>query len=210
MPIRFYCTGCNKPIEIDDEFANRLVACPFCSATVTAPAASVQELVASPLGGPPATSQASRPTVLANEAPTHSAGRRYSTIGLVCGLLLWAIPVAAYSIAFRQVGAFGKLQAAQTMPAEQQSEVVKSITQEHEKLLEAWGKKHPWLSFGIFATYALLLIAGLAASVVGLLQSPTRKGRALIGLLLCGVCGSCMALNIIGAAMGGAAAGGGS
>ncbi|RJP40604.1 MAG: hypothetical protein C4547_02565 [Phycisphaerales bacterium] len=37
MAIRFSCPGCKQPLEVDDEWAGKLVACPFCRNTVTAP-----------------------------------------------------------------------------------------------------------------------------------------------------------------------------
>ena len=40
MAIRFQCASCAQPIEIDDEWASKAVACPYCHKTVTAPAKS--------------------------------------------------------------------------------------------------------------------------------------------------------------------------
>jgi len=40
MAIRFHCPACSQPIEVDDGWANRAVACPYCRKTVTAPAES--------------------------------------------------------------------------------------------------------------------------------------------------------------------------
>ena len=40
MVIRFQCGSCSEPIEIDDEWASKSVACPYCRKTVTAPAES--------------------------------------------------------------------------------------------------------------------------------------------------------------------------
>ncbi|GIK15057.1 MAG: hypothetical protein BroJett003_00210 [Planctomycetota bacterium] len=40
MAIRFLCPSCRQPIETDDEWAEKLVACPFCRATVCAPTLS--------------------------------------------------------------------------------------------------------------------------------------------------------------------------
>lgn len=37
MSIRFQCQSCSQPIEVDDEWAGKTVACPFCSATINAP-----------------------------------------------------------------------------------------------------------------------------------------------------------------------------
>ncbi len=40
MTIRFQCGSCSQPIEVDDEWASRPVACPYCRKTVTAPGES--------------------------------------------------------------------------------------------------------------------------------------------------------------------------
>jgi len=40
MAIRFHCAACSQPIEVDDEWASKLVGCPYCRKTITAPAAS--------------------------------------------------------------------------------------------------------------------------------------------------------------------------
>ena len=59
MAIRFQCASCSQPIEVDDEWASKAVACPYCRKTVTAPAESTlgdvtQMPAASPLGTGPA------------------------------------------------------------------------------------------------------------------------------------------------------------
>jgi hypothetical protein len=53
MAIRFQCASCAQPIEIDDEWASRLVACPFCHKTTLAPPTStLPELSAIPTASP--------------------------------------------------------------------------------------------------------------------------------------------------------------
>ncbi len=40
MAIRFLCASCAQPIEVDEEWALKPVACPYCRKTVTAPVES--------------------------------------------------------------------------------------------------------------------------------------------------------------------------
>ncbi len=40
MAIRFQCGGCSQPIEVDDEWASKNVACPYCHKTIMAPSES--------------------------------------------------------------------------------------------------------------------------------------------------------------------------
>jgi len=53
MAIHFHCPSCAQPIEIDDEWAGKLVACPYCRNTVSAPAEStLTQLNAIPVANP--------------------------------------------------------------------------------------------------------------------------------------------------------------
>ena len=53
MSIRFQCGNCSQPIEIDDQWASKAVACPYCRKTVTAPAEStLKDLADIPLADP--------------------------------------------------------------------------------------------------------------------------------------------------------------
>ncbi|MCG3130599.1 MAG: hypothetical protein FLDDKLPJ_01364 [Phycisphaerae bacterium] len=52
MAIRFLCPSCRQPIETDDVWAEKLVACPFCRTTVTAPALSTLGTVETVTGVP--------------------------------------------------------------------------------------------------------------------------------------------------------------
>ncbi len=52
MAIQFACPGCQQPIEVDDEWAQRQVACPYCRRTITAPAASTIERLSPPAARP--------------------------------------------------------------------------------------------------------------------------------------------------------------
>lgn len=52
MVVQFRCPSCEKPIEIDDEYAGRQVTCPYCHDVVDAPTESTyqSEPVARPVG----------------------------------------------------------------------------------------------------------------------------------------------------------------
>jgi hypothetical protein len=53
MAIRFHCPACTQPLEVDDAWASRVVACPYCRKTVTAPANSnLTDLSAVPMAMP--------------------------------------------------------------------------------------------------------------------------------------------------------------
>ena len=46
MSIQFLCPACSQPIEIDDEWSARPVACPYCRKTITAPESSTDAIIA--------------------------------------------------------------------------------------------------------------------------------------------------------------------
>jgi len=79
MAIQFFCPSCGQPIEIDDVWGGKLVSCPFCRNTVSAPTTSTLESVtpvvtARPTGTPvaatnPATEPASFSVPLNPPAP---------------------------------------------------------------------------------------------------------------------------------------------
>ena len=52
MSIRFACPSCDQPIEVDDQWASRNVACPYCRTTVLAPESSTYETDEIPVASP--------------------------------------------------------------------------------------------------------------------------------------------------------------
>jgi len=62
MVVRFQCASCAQPIEVDDEWASKAVACPYCRKTVMAPAEStLGDLAAIPMASPLASGQTGVP-----------------------------------------------------------------------------------------------------------------------------------------------------
>ena len=93
MPVRFQCPSCTQPIEVDDPWAGKLVGCPYCRSTVTAPQQSTlsePDIVptAAPLRPPMPAAADPHGAVLAY-APE---GNRFAFIAaLLCGLVLLLI-----------------------------------------------------------------------------------------------------------------------
>ncbi|MCG3126429.1 MAG: hypothetical protein CHACPFDD_01264 [Phycisphaerae bacterium] len=52
MPIQFNCASCGQPIEVDDEHAGRVAACPYCQRVVNVPENSTLAPLAAPLARP--------------------------------------------------------------------------------------------------------------------------------------------------------------
>src|SRR5262245_2960093 len=90
MAIQFHCPGCGQPIEVDDEWASKLVACPYCRRTVSAPVQStldVREVV--PSAKPVATSESAAPTTPSGWPGQAAAG------GNIVALVAFALSMSA-------------------------------------------------------------------------------------------------------------------
>jgi len=132
MAIRFPCPSCIELIEVDDQWARRLVACPYCHGTIRAPGESIKDEVSQ---APPV----ANPAYPAEPLPAHSAPKPYphpefnragNSVAVVAfvlaslgvGLVIIGIVIAAQqpndSLALQQVlqeaeGTSGQLQAVQ-------------------------------------------------------------------------------------------------
>lgn len=89
MAIQFFCVACRQPIEIDDEFANQTVTCPYCRKVVTAPAATDQTIQAnSPTATP---SDATAAPVAPTDFPTSPPGTNvwsWASLGCITATLI--------------------------------------------------------------------------------------------------------------------------
>lgn len=50
MAIQFKCVSCSNTVEVDDAWGGRLVECPYCHETITAPAFAASPPAARPVG----------------------------------------------------------------------------------------------------------------------------------------------------------------
>jgi hypothetical protein len=63
MAIQFACPACQQPIEVDDEWADQTVSCPYCRRVVRAPAQSTLQIGVIPAASQPANTPADRAPV---------------------------------------------------------------------------------------------------------------------------------------------------
>jgi len=75
MPIQFACTHCGKPIEVDDEYADRMATCPFCSNVTRVPPQSTFDAHATVRAQPAVLTSAEHPDATAAD-PRLADGRR--------------------------------------------------------------------------------------------------------------------------------------
>jgi len=206
MPIQFNCSGCGQAIEVDSEFAGRLVACPFCHATVEAPSESrlVTPPVATPSpppapGTPPPLPQplpyrpATLPPVTSGMppgAPQRDDGAKFCTMAFVIGLLLLPLPCLIGVVAASQTELMDPnvMQSIQTRPQVEQQE-------EFARIFAQWGKDHAGMAYTMAALTGLLTLAGIVTGIVGLARGWTRRWQGILGLVLSITCGACGTLS---------------
>ena len=177
MSIQFLCPACSQPIEVDDQWSARPVACPFCRKTVTAPAASTFE----PEDVAPRASPIASPSPPILGAGTVDAVRQASGNPVA----LWAAGLAAaslvFNLAFRLtvVPRMFELAGPDATPQEVQQAVMDQMS---------GGAVPGWLAAGslILMAGGALWVAGLVCGIISVAK-PGRRGLAVGSLALCGV-----------------------
>jgi len=176
MPIQFLCPSCGQPIEIDDQWADKNVACPFCRNTVLAPADSNYEppRVVPAAHGVAAQTDASEGTRL--QPPTRSGGNIVA---------LWAFGCAALSLLAFAV--FSSVVMSHAMEALGTEFTAQQFQKYLLDLVEA-GKPPRWLGAALLAVFlaAALWVAGLICAILAL-RMPKRRGFAYAAIGLLGV-----------------------
>jgi len=179
MSIRFQCSACGQPIEIDEEWALKTVACPYCRRLITAPAESTLAPsadipTASPVGG------GGLPVAL---RPA-SAGNTVAILAFVLACLMlclmagsWAV-ADAHSLEIEKFGEEMQKAQAETGSAWQ---AIMQVTERHGGQLPRWMILNTVLMMAAVA-------AGLAAAICGVLglRAPQRRRLAVAALLMSG------------------------
>jgi len=201
MAIQFICPGCGQPIEVDDEYAGRLVGCPFCQTAAEAPAATTlpppgqaaSATVAEPVFGSasraaepapdamPSTNWDAQALAITNAS---NAAMRLCTIGLLCGIGLWFTMLASSLLILRMPDVRQKIQQLQANEATT-TDVQNTVMQASEQ----FGQQHPAIALLMSVAVVGFMLIGIGASVAGLMRSPLRRGQAMVGLFLNGSCG---------------------
>jgi len=183
MAIRFQCASCSQPIEVDDQWAAKAVACPYCRKTVTAPAESTladasaipQARPLSPGFGP----VLSAGSPLGIGALAHSPnGVAIAAFVLACVLILCLVLVAVIMSPHRlELEEFQKV-------IEQSS----SLMEASNKFLTSYKGVYPsWLmAAGLLQMAALGSCLGAIICGIFGVRRPRRRGFAVAALVICG------------------------
>ncbi len=186
MAIRFRCSACAQPIEIDDEWASKTVACPYCRKTITAPFEStLTDLDRVPTATPMVReTSADSPEVASAPAVSAAVGpNRLAVVALILALLSVALLLTAQMVL-----------AAHPAELKELEEAMNAVATFTEKMdaQQNFFDTHPeaisWMvvSFmGIFGSGT----AGLAAIVCGVIgvRRIRRRGLAIAALVLSGL-----------------------
>ncbi len=167
MAIRFQCASCSQPIEVDDEWASKAVACPYCRKTVTAPAESTlgevgQIPTASPLGTAPGGVVAVGPP--SQGAPQGMSANRVAVAAMIlaCGTVV-LLAAANYILA-------------------RHSEEINNLT-------EAMRPARTFAEMMEIQSEFLQDMGGLPEWMVGAFVCEVSAGLAWVGAMVCGVIG---------------------
>lgn len=183
MVIRFQCPACNQPIEVDGEWANRTVACPYCRRHVAAPEESTLDDAANvPMADP---LQLEHPVGSAHETPygQMSPVRQKNTVALIALVLACTTPGLMVAV-FVAMAAWAPELMKPANAAEgtqNQFEMVQKYIDDNGGQPPGWMIAIDLLGLGAMACWAASVLCG----IVGLFN-PHRRGYAIIALGISG------------------------
>ncbi len=186
MAIRFQCSSCSQPIEVDDEWATKVVACPYCRNTIIAPAEST---VTDPSEIPTATPIVGSEAVPAGPVPFPQRALGPSTNVVALVALLLSLGVLAL------LAAQTVLMSGQSLELDQMEDDLKKLETESGSRLRAFseylhargGAIPSWMVAS--AAINLCAMAGCVGAIVcGILwlRRVQRRPLAIAALLICG------------------------
>jgi hypothetical protein len=184
MAIRFQCSACSQPIEVDDEWASRAVACPYCRKTITAPAESTLGNLSEIPTATPLTSPAEQPAPPAAQPPFQPAGEPHPNRIAVVALVL-ALAAMALVIMYLQVLASHQAEIESFykpgMSFGDQMEAFSEYLQSQQGSIPAWVIALSLLPI----TAGLCWIAAVVCAIIAV-RHPQRRGLAVAALLIVG------------------------
>ena len=186
MAIRFQCAACGQPIEIDDEWALKAVACPYCRKTITAPAEST---LADPTHIPVAVPLATSPRESANAfaspdgliAPPDTRRNYCAVIALILAVAVFALVLISAAIMASHDSEMEGLVEAGMNPTQQQEAL--------SKLRADYGGSLPgWLvvSLVMAGSTCVFWPAAAICGVIGVFRQRQRR-LAVVALVIAGV-----------------------
>lgn len=176
MSIQFLCVSCRKPIEVDDQWAMKVVECPYCHGQVTAPGASTYQ------GDQPIVAREVSSGSLPEYAPPTALGAQpaqRSNVVAVVALLLVLLSLGMFvgSISM-MVGKMLPVVEQGGSAAEQEAALKKLLTEAAERQ-ESWVITSGLVTLGGMVLWGVGVVCGL----IGVTR-PARRGFAIAALVL--------------------------
>jgi hypothetical protein len=174
MAIQFQCPGCRQPIEVDDVWAEKLVACPYCRQTVTAPAQSTLALPEAVVGARPTSGEGAWNVPPFDAAPALDSGRNsVALVGLLLTIAAWITFVLVVVISVMHMSELG------VVPGMKPQDIQHNLQERFVRNPPGWmlAVSMLWL-FGIG-----LWLGGLVCSILGM-RHVHRRILAILGLVL--------------------------
>jgi hypothetical protein len=199
MAIQFPCPSCSQPIEVDDEWAAKPVACPYCSKTVTAPESSTIDTGAPPLASPAHAVQgqpevgprgmygpATSPSAFAQTLQPSQDSNAYAPWALG---LSFAAAVLYFGLSFFVAAKIVTLVGPGASAEEAQKAMVERVQA---------GYLPGWLIATVIG-FILTLLVWVAAIVLCILavRRPARRGLTIAGFVICATIPVYICLNLI-------------
>ncbi len=215
MAIQFACPACQQPIEVDDEWADQTVSCPYCRRVVRAPAQSTLQLstipsASQPTAGPPDMPPADIGPV--PPPPPRGYGRfetgetaapppfrplpranPIATWSVVVGILAWVLIVLGIGMLVPILNDVMQ-PIASTLPSDKLSpQQAREVNRQAQLRFQEMLLNDPAARKRAGGAMLLMLAAeacGLTGLILGLLgatRRDARKGAAVAGIVLSGV-----------------------
>ena len=174
MEIRFPCPSCKQPIEIDQEWASRAVACPYCRKTVTAPA----ESTLGPIDDIPMASPMD-PSAAAPQALPHASHRGYSgtnRIALVSMVLSMLMVLSLVSYLTVVIGHQDEMFDKSAMQGGFSDSFDASLKAAEKLIQENGGVPPAWMLIMQASQFLgmMLWVASLICGIIGVTRKPRR------------------------------------
>lgn len=176
MNVQFLCPGCNQPLEVDQEWASKPVACPYCRKTVMVPANSTFH--------PATVGPQASPLTPPEYGPTDSPAAQ-ATPSKPSALAQWALALSVAAFGLWLV--FGFTTAPKILELTGSENPTPQDVQ--RVLLEQVESGSPdWMLLASFTVLASMAawVAGLVCGIVALTQPP-RPRLAVIALAINGL-----------------------
>ncbi len=189
MAIQFACPGCQQPIEVDDEWAQRQVACPYCRRTITAPAASMIQRLSPPAARPLGQAEPDPSSAESGSAAAPLSGPPGAAVREGNPYAVWALEASIFAVlCLLSMSVLAVIQVAGTIgPGNSPDEMQESFAELQKQWLDEAqkGKMPPALLMIGLGMCAMVVTwaTGLVLTVLAL-RRRARRGISIAALVI--------------------------